>query len=342
MPSRESLLDIIDIHNEVAQLGLDLQGVMALVVQRTVELVHADAAVLELVEGEDLVYRAVAGAALKQLGTRVRRNGSLSGTCLELNQTLICADAEADPRVDLDACRRVGVRSMVVVPLVHQGETVGVLKASSGRPDRFGPADARTLGLLCKVVAAAMYWATRYGRDDLFHRATHDELTGLANRALFMDRLRHAVAQVERHAPPVAVLLVDMDGLKRINDGFGHAAGDTALVELARRLKTAARDTDTVARLGGDEFGIVLAPIVSPEALAGVIARYEALIEQPAVVDGHQLQLRASIGGALCPNETGEVSRLVELADQRMYEAKRRRKAADGFPASSFDPIALA
>jgi len=341
MPSQEALLKIIDVHSEVAQLGLDLPGVMSLVVNRTLELVDADAAVIELAEGEDLVYRAVAGMAQSQLGARVRRNGSLSGTSLELTQPLICEDAEADPRVDLDACRRVGVRSMVVIPLMHLGETVGVLKASSGLPGRFSEEDARTLGMLSKLVAAAMYWATRYGKDDLFHRATHDELTGLANRALFMDRLRHAVAQVGRLAPPVAVLLVDMDGLKQINDKLGHAVGDAALIELARRLNSAARDTDTVARLGGDEFGVVLAPMSTASALQAVIERYQALIDLPAIVDGHTLILRASIGGALCPLEACEAPVLVELADQRMYEAKRRRKAADGLPETVSDPVTL-
>ena len=252
MPSREALLRIIEIHSQVAQLGLDLAGVMSLSVHGTLELVDADGAAIELAEGEDLVYRAVAGAASHQLGVRVRRDGSLSGTCLRQGIPLICDDVDTDSRVDLQDCRRVGLRSMVVLPLSHQGTPVGVLKAFSSRVRNFGNREVEVLSLMSKVLGAAMYWATRYGRDDLFHRATHDDMTGLANRSLFMDRLRHATAEVERGDPPIAVVLLDMDGLKHINDTLGHAAGDAALIEFSRRLAGTTRESDTVARLGGD------------------------------------------------------------------------------------------
>ncbi|KAI1693144.1 GAF domain-containing protein [Ditylenchus destructor] len=135
MPSREALLRIIEIHSQVAQLGLDLAGVMSLSVHGTLDLVEADGAAIELAEGEDLVYRAVAGAASHQLGVRVRRDGSLSGRCLREAQALICTDTETDPRVDLEACRRVGLRSMVVLPLLHQGAPVGCSSPSpAARP----------------------------------------------------------------------------------------------------------------------------------------------------------------------------------------------------------------
>lgn len=201
MPTTEQLLKVIAIHAEVAELGLDLGGVMSLVAARTLALVGADGAVIELAEGADLVYRAAAGSLDTQLGVRVRRNHSLSGTCLIAGKALVCDDTELDPRVDIAACRRAGVRSMVAVPLTHAGEAIGVLKASSSRPIAFTADDADVLNLLSKMLGAAMHWATRYGTDDLFFRATHDDLTGLANRALFMDRLRLATTQVPLKHP---------------------------------------------------------------------------------------------------------------------------------------------
>jgi len=328
MPEHDKLLKIIAIHSEVAQLGLDLGGVMALAVRRTLELVDAEGAVIELAEGEDLVYRAVSGAMEAQLGARVKRNMSLSGTCLTEARSLVCEDTETDPRVDLAACRRVGVRSMVVIPLIHAGETVGVLKAGSARPGVFNVQGAETLELLSKVVGAAMYWATRYGKDDLFHRATHDHLTGLANRSLFMDRLRHAVVQTGRLAPAVAVLTVDMDGLKQINDQHGHAAGDAALVAFGELLCGVARETDTVARIGGDEFAVILSPFPMAAGLPLAIERYQAQLDGTLDFRGTKLPLRGSIGGAVCPHDSPDLGRLIELADQRMYEAKRHRKSA--------------
>ncbi|MEL4181076.1 GGDEF domain-containing protein [Roseateles sp. PN1] len=327
MPDKKKLLKIISIHSEVAQMGLDLGGLMSLVVSRTLELVDAEGAVIELVEGDDLVYRAVSGAMSAQLGSRVKRGRSLSGTCLSEGRSLICEDSETDLRVDLEACRRVGVRSLLVIPLTHAGETVGVLKAGAARPSVFSEEDAQTLELLTNVVGAAMFWATRYGKDDLFYRATHDHLTGLPNRSLFMDRLRLAVMQIGRMAPAVAILSVDMDGLKQINDQYGHAAGDAALVAFGHLMRTAARETDTVARLGGDEFAVILTPFREVDGLSAAIERYQKHLEGHLEFRGTLLHLRSSIGGAVCPHDTQVLSDLIDLADQRMYEAKRRRSA---------------
>ncbi|MBO9686066.1 MAG: GGDEF domain-containing protein [Mitsuaria chitosanitabida] len=329
MPSREALLRIIEIHSQVAQLGLDLAGVMSLSVHGTLDLVEADGAAIELAEGEELVYRAVAGAASHQLGVRVRRDGSLSGRCLRESLPLICDDTETDPRVDLEACRRVGLRSMVVLPLLHQGTPVGVLKAFSSRPARFGPHEIEVLALMSKVLGAAMYWATRYGRDDLFHRATHDDMTGLANRSLFMDRLRHATSEVERGDPPIAVLLLDMDGLKHMNDTLGHAAGDAAIIEFSRRLAGATRESDTVARLGGDEFAVLLTRSGSAMTLEATLERIHLAVEGPFTYADRVLTLRASMGAARCPEDWRDATALVECADTRMYEAKRARHGRD-------------
>ena len=329
MPSRDALLRIIEIHSQVAQLGLDLAGVMSLSVHGTLELVDADGAAIELAEGEDLVYRAVAGAASHQLGVRVRRDGSLSGTCLRQGIPLICDDVDVDSRVDLEACRRVGLRSMVVLPLAHQGSPVGVLKAFSSRTGNFGNGEVQVLSLMSKVLGAAMYWATRYGRDDLFHRATHDDMTGLANRSLFMDRLRHAIAEVERGDPPIAIVLLDMDGLKHINDTLGHAAGDAALIEFSRRLAGTTRESDTVARLGGDEFAILLTPAGSSTTLEATLARIHAAVEGAFPYLDRVLPLRASMGASRCPEDWRDATALMECADMRMYEAKRTRQGRD-------------
>lgn len=326
MPQSDKLLRIIAIHSEVAELGLDLAGVMSLAVLRTLELVDSEGAVIELSEGDDLVYRAASGAMSGQLGARVRRQRSLSGSCLAERRSLICHDTESDPRVDVDACRRVGVRSMVVIPLTHAGEPVGVLKAGSTRVGVFDADDAATLELLAKMVGTAMYWATRYGKDSLFFRATHDPLTGLANRSLFMDRLRRAVLQAQRTAAAVGVLIVDMDGLKRINDEHGHAAGDMALVTFAKLLSSVAREADTVARLGGDEFGVILSPPSAGDGLELVVERYQIQLDARFEVHGALLSVQGSVGAAAIPHDVQDISGLLELADRRMYEAKRSRK----------------
>lgn len=326
MVLNERLMAVIAAQAEIARLGLDLGGVMGLVADRTLTLLDADGAVIELAEGEDMVYRAAAGIAARSLGTRVGRRSSLSGLCVEQGELLRCVDSDTDPRVDREACRRVGLRSMLVLPLLHDEHVVGVLKAMSSQAGKFSDEDATVLALVGDAVAAAMYHATRHAASDLFHLATHDPLTDLPNRALFADRLNSAVAGANRQGVPVGALMVDLDDFKPINDTFGHACGDAVLTEFANRLRTCARASDTVARIGGDEFAVVLVPMGSVEDMGLAIARYQAVLAPDYHFRDQTFPLRVSFGGALAPAEARTASDLLALADERMYAAKRACK----------------
>ena len=166
--------------------------------------------------------------------------------------------------------------------------------------------------------------------EELRRRAFIDPLTGLPNRMLFEDRLLHAMqrydrdddSRARREPCKLAVLFVDLDGFKPINDMLGHAVGDEVLKEAARRLRTATRDSDTVARIGGDEF-VLLAEDVSDVADCGSLAnRVIQVLAQPLEVQGHQVTLSGSVGVALYP-EHGDRMKLVQNADAAMYTAKR-------------------
>ncbi|MGF1646012.1 MAG: diguanylate cyclase domain-containing protein [Kineosporiaceae bacterium] len=160
---------------------------------------------------------------------------------------------------------------------------------------------------------------------ELAHQATHDSLTGLLNRAGLLARLD----QLPDH-PASALLLVDLDGFKAVNDAHGHAAGDAVLVAVADRLRRLVRDGDDVGRLGGDEFVAVLRGIGSPEtaadSVAAVVDRIGAELSAPVVVDGHRLSVGASVGVAWTSQAPGS-PRLLAAADQAMYEAKTARRA---------------
>ncbi|MBY5929736.1 EAL domain-containing protein [Halomonas sp. DP8Y7-3] len=159
----------------------------------------------------------------------------------------------------------------------------------------------------------------------LAHQATHDALTGLPNRLLLSDRLEHDVALAQRHEKGLAVLFLDLDAFKPINDSLGHETGDRVLVQVAKRLGRGQRRSDTLARLGGDEFVMVLVDIGGREEAVVVAERLLEQLHEPFRVDGHQLHISASIGIAMLDSESAVSSqRLIQQADLAMYQAKQR------------------
>ena len=167
------------------------------------------------------------------------------------------------------------------------------------------------------------------------HLALHDALTGLPNRALMLDRLRVAIAHAERDDQRVALLLLDLDRFKEINDGFGHAAGDQLLRMVAGRLDAATRSGDTVARLGGDEFVVVLPRIDKDEAETRVVAVIEKLrraLRIACVLDEGRVTVSASLGVALWPDNGNTPDELLEYADASMYRDKARRSLPTDWP----------
>ena len=156
----------------------------------------------------------------------------------------------------------------------------------------------------------------------LHFEATHDALTGLPNRVLLADRLSHAMAAARRSGRSVAVLFMDLDRFKRINDSLGHRQGDTILKTVARRLLNGCRANDTVARWGGDEFVIVLEDVESRDAVAVVATKLIETVSQDVALDGIEVQCSCSIGIALAPQDSTDADALLAMADTAMYRGK--------------------
>jgi diguanylate cyclase (GGDEF)-like protein len=161
--------------------------------------------------------------------------------------------------------------------------------------------------------------------DQLRHQAFHDPLTALPNRSLFEDRVRHAVARTRRSGLGMAVLFVDLDDFKTVNDSLGHATGDELLRQVAKRLDECVRTADTVARLGGDEFAVLVEAARGPDDGEEVAVRIHAGLQPPFQIDGHELFIQASVGIALA--ESGSTTEeLMRNADTAMYAAKATGK----------------
>ena len=162
--------------------------------------------------------------------------------------------------------------------------------------------------------------------------ASHDRLTELPNRDLFYDRLSQSISLARRKHLQLAILFLDLDGFKNVNDCYGHEAGDATLKEAARRLQVCMRDMDTVARLGGDEFAIILNEIGSTNDVAGVAQKIIDTLSAPmALADGTAYGVGVSIGIALYPECGSEIDRLMHSADRAMYECKVRGKNCFSF-----------
>ncbi|MEA2274166.1 MAG: hypothetical protein QOI98_2874 [Solirubrobacteraceae bacterium] len=163
------------------------------------------------------------------------------------------------------------------------------------------------------------------------HGRLHDELTGLPNRTLFRDCAQEAIRRAHRHGAPGALMVLDLNGFKRVNDALGHAAGDALLREIANRLRESVRSSDTVARLGGDEFAVLLAGRVSPDAARVAAYSIADRIARPIALGDEQHRVGASIGIVRFPEDGDDLETLLERADRAMYAAKRQRDANVSF-----------
>ena len=208
------------------------------------------------------------------------------------------------------------------VPLIAQSGTLGALVVQSYSGDtRYTEKDKRLLQFVSAQVAAAI--ERKQTETRLRHIAQHDALTHLPNRKLFDDRLQVALTRARRDSERLAVLYIDLDHFKPINDTLGHGAGDRLLHEVARRISGCVRESDTVGRMGGDEFVVLLTGIKQPSHALLVAEKIRAALQQPFALDEHRVSTMASIGIATYPEHADAGQALVRAADHAMYRAKK-------------------
>ncbi len=185
-----------------------------------------------------------------------------------------------------------------------------------------GPIRVRGRGLLYSIVHDVT--ERRRLQDEIWHQANYDALTGLPNRSLFFDRLGQAIAQARRNGSKGALLFIDLDHFKAVNDTHGHAGGDQLLREAARRLAACVRQSDTVARMGGDEFTVLLAEAAEEEAVEEACRRILQQLSRPFEVSGQEARVSGSVGIALFPLHGEDPAVLLQRADMAMYTAKEK------------------
>lgn len=303
---------------------LDMQQLLARILA-ILERHMAGAAFTILLREEttgDLVVRSVAGSRTDLAGpARVEKGRGLSGWVVERGEAQIVDDVRTDPRYLGDP----SVRSEMVVPLLSSGRAIGVLVVSHPSVGVFGRRDLTLLQAVAAQIAAAIDVAELHER--LKRAANTDALTGIHNYGYFYDRLEEEVARAERRTTPLAVAYFDIDGLKRINDTFGHLAGDAVLRTLGGVIGRGVRMEDIPARYGGDEFAIVMPETPRDEAERVVQRLMDELDHcEVELSDGGKIRMPArSWGIATYPLDGKSAKALVENADTRAYARKRAR-----------------
>ena len=315
----DKLRAIIALQNDILAAGLNQSAVMRFVVERVPGLIDAAAgAAVEMRAGDEMVYCAGSGSAEHFAGLRIHVNSSLSGLCVKTGEPLYAENCETDERVDRDASRAVGVRSMICYPLLYRKQSVGVLKVFSGRAFAFDESDIEIVGLVSSVIAAAIQHATMF--EAAFYESRNDSLCGLPNRRAFDEELSATVRDTRAKNIDLALIAFDLNGLKAINDNHGHAAGDAALRAFATALESNIRGSDRAFRLGGDEFAVLM-PGCTAFAAGRLITRLMVAVDESTI----GLKLTFSYGiGQLEPDDSPAT--LLQRADGEMY----RHKAISG------------
>jgi diguanylate cyclase (GGDEF)-like protein len=297
---------------------------------------------ISFVEPDGASVRIVAAGGLGKdtaIGIRIPIGGpgseaeSAAEIAFKSKQPFISNDYMADPRLTRfrERLREMGTRSIASIPLIKNGESSGLLTVHSTELDTFTP---ELVDLLQRLADNVSFALDNFDRADektkadrrIEHLASHDSLTNLPNREMFNQLLHFAIEGASRHQRQFAVLFIDLDRFKVINDSLGHEAGDTLLIEIGNRLRQSLRSCDVVARLGGDEFVVILEETAQIGDVERVARSLLSALSQSVQLSGHECQTTASIGIAMFPTDGTDVQTLTKNADMAMYLAKEDGK----------------
>lgn len=275
-------------------------------------------------EGDELKLVATEGLPEELVGHAVIPAGyrSQSGYALSTGMTTIATDLDEETRFEPSHLQRtLGIRSAAVILIKGKGQPYGVISAGAPDVHDFSPEDISFMQAIANILANAI--GRRRTEEQTQHEALHDPLTGLPNRNLFLDRLQHALSVASRRGTSVAVLFLDLDQFKLVNDSLGHAAGDELLAAVAPRIEAALRPADTVARFGGDEFAVLAEDIGNEHGATRVAERIAEALARPFVLRDREHFVSASVGISIGGgNEAPEA--LIRDADSALYRAKER------------------
>jgi diguanylate cyclase (GGDEF)-like protein len=331
---QDELADVLSEFAQTMVTDFPIQGILDHLVKRIVDVMPITAAGVTLISpGLDPRYVAASdGSALRfeKLQTELGE-----GPCLEAYETgeaVVIPDLNAERRFPHFSPRALdaGLTAVFTFPMRHADALLGALDLYRETPGALTPGSMRAAQTLADVAAAYLINAQaradlQDSSDESRDAAMHDPLTGLPNRMLLMQRLEHAFLRAQRSGKTTAVLFVDLDEFKAVNDAYGHRVGDELLVAVGERLVGVLRPGDSLARLSGDEFVVICEDLDHPAQADAIAARFDAALGLPFALSRDTLQMQASIGIAFTGVGSGAPEEIIQDADHAMYLAKRHK-----------------
>jgi diguanylate cyclase (GGDEF)-like protein len=323
---RQTLLERLTLLQRSIASRADIEDVLDAIGTGASELLGDELVDLSLIDPEDpTILEVVASVGYApELLAQIRRTPveiGIAGPAVTERRPIVVEDYGADPRRMPDVVVD-GLRAVISAPVYQRGELVGALSLGTRKPGRRYSEIERD-AVLAFAEHAGLALNDAKAVEETAHQAFHDPLTGLANRALFVDRLAQARTRAAAAGDTVGVLFADLDGFKTVNDSLGHAAGDQLLIIAGQRLASVVGPTDTVARFGGDEFAVLVEDVRQPIELARLARLALDSLERVVEVEGREVFITASIGIAVGLEEPEDLLRNADLA---MYEAKGQGK----------------
>jgi diguanylate cyclase (GGDEF)-like protein len=312
-----------------------LQDTVAIITSRLANLVPYSTCVIYLTEGDKTRVRAQYAGGLNRESFRNRTislGEGITGWVVENHKPMY----NTSPLLDLTFLgpeAASAYRSVTVFPVMKQGEAFGAVALYSVDLPRYTDEHLRLMEMIMQPISDALHNAMTF--ESTRRTALTDQLTGLPNMRAFSMRLERELHSAERAQHPLSVLVIDLNDFKRVNDTFGHMAGDRMLFQIGQVIRRQLRDHDMVARYAGDEF-VACLTMTDHEQAGHVIRRIQKAVDQFALdlMDGQMVSVTASIGASTCPNDGRGFEELMMKADKRMYRSKEEMRS-DGRPEGS-------
>lgn len=307
---------------------LNLRELMDGVLLRVLEVFDMSAGGIFLLEKHsgDLTLRAYRGISeefAEKVG-RVTSSDSFAQNVVMLKKPILVEDVDADPKMKKMGMKEEGFHSFAAVPIQVKEKVLGMVSIGSSVPRKFLSRDVRLFEAITNQIAMAIENAQLY--EETVQIAFTDGLTGLYNRRYLVEQIEREFARAKRGHVPISVIMIDLDGLKTINDNFGHRMGDVCLCKVAEAIKRDTRASDVAARWGGDEF-VILTPDTESADACSIGERIRAEVEQRRLkLNGTENTISVSVGVASYPANASEITELLQKVDEAVYDAKRLGK----------------